>query len=84
MVWPQIVTDTPHASEEQLGIGCGQTHVPFWHPSPFVQLPQLMVLPQPSGTLPHVALPHAWAFNVGVQHLPALHSCPVLHELGQV
>jgi hypothetical protein len=78
---PQLLAEVPHARPVQSGTQAVQTFAEQVVPAPHV--PQLMVPPQPFGTLPQFLLPHAVALSRGVQHRLPTQLCPagqVPHE----
>ncbi len=65
---PQPFGDVPQVRAPQSGVQA--TQAPALHVVPAAQVPQLMLLPQPVGAVPHTCVPHASAFVFGVQHRP--------------
>jgi hypothetical protein len=78
MVCPHTLIESPQGIVEQSGNVqfvqapsaqlCPEGHIPHW-----------TIPPQPSETDPQIFVPHAWLFDIGMQHVPLLHSSPCGH-----
>jgi hypothetical protein len=78
MVCPHTTIESPQGIVEQSG-NVQFVQAPIAQLCPEGHIPHCTMPPQPSETDPQIFVPHAWPFDIGMQHFPLSHSSPIGH-----